>query len=399
MSNEAVVLSIMLGMVGKGRSEADAWRELLDQGNRGGRFLQQLHQRNPGRSRRWMTRQYQLRQKFAAAHPATDGQHTSYALVRYAELVQQGNGFAPGMAGVTDRSVLSFLTERAMVHMHPLVRASHRTISEETDVNLTTVGPSLARLVKHGWLEIQEASSGFEPSTYRLLIRDTIRTGDSVPYGVERCCVRTVSLSHHLFGPAGVGREAAETYSLLPVARRRAGSGTLMATNRCVPPEFKDRQALMTAARLLAAAPDDGMSVKELQKAHPGTPHLKTIRRRLKTLERAGLAYCDEECQWWRYVTDVDGVAEYLHVPDTRWEKHARYLRERLAYWDYLLTEAPPGKRPTGLVRYPEGADVVYAIVDDDGCLREVERRAMSSGELIERNDYEEDADEPTGTA
>ncbi len=101
-----------MAMVNKGWPEVDAWVELLDQGNRGGRFLQRMHMRNKGRARKWLERQYALQADFVAANPSGDAQHTCYELVNYAAVVNSGLGFSSGAAGVTERAVLKALTDR-----------------------------------------------------------------------------------------------------------------------------------------------------------------------------------------------------------------------------------------------------------------------------------------------
>ena len=112
MTEENIARSLLMAMVNKGWPEVDAWVELLDQGNRGGRFLQRMHMRNKGRARKWLERQYALQADFVAANPSGDAQHTCYELVNYAAVVNSGLGFSSGAAGVTERAVLKALTDR-----------------------------------------------------------------------------------------------------------------------------------------------------------------------------------------------------------------------------------------------------------------------------------------------
>jgi len=95
---------------------------------------------------------------------------------------------------------------------------------------------------------------------------------------------------HHLFGPEGVGRGAAETHALLPVLRRDLRRGSLIMNNRCMPKAFKHTEALPRAARLLGPVPRQGSTLADLHSAHPGQVNLRTARRRLHDLSRASLS-------------------------------------------------------------------------------------------------------------
>jgi len=397
MTEENIARSLLMAMVNKGWPEVDAWVELLDQGNRGGRFLQRMHMRNKGRTRKWLERQYALQAHFVAANPSGDAQHTCYELVNYAAVVNSGLGCSSGAAGVTERAVLKALTDRALALMHPLVRVSVRTLSQECDISLPTVSEALKRLTRHGWIELQASGVGMQPATYRLLTRDKTCTEDSVLPGGDGNPVQVVSQApHHLFGPKGVGRGAAETHALLPVLRRDLRRGSLIMSNRCVPKAFKHTEALLRAARLLGPVPRQGSTLADLHSAHPGNVNLRTVRRRLHDLCRAGLAFRDADGLWWRYLTDVDGLAQYLRIPDTRWEKEARYTRERLNYWDHLLSPEGSRNRPRDLVRLVEGTEFVYGVVDSNGCVKELDRRVMTEAEAA---DHRELRDEASGSA
>lgn len=399
LSAEAVLLSVLAGMANKGWTEEDAWLDLLDQGNRGGRFLQTMHMRNKTRARSWLARQYAHAVDFVTRNPFGDGAHNCYELVQYEQRTRMGAGYSQGAAGVTERAVLRVLVDKALVRMHPLVRMSLRAVSVEADVSLPAVSAALARLTKLRWIELYKAATAEQASTYRLLTRDRSCTGDSVPYGGEGTPVQVMSPPlHQVFGPKGVGRGAAETYQLLPVERRPLPHGYLARRNRCIPLQYKgpaNVQASVMECR--KALSDDGLSVADLTALHPGSLTAKTVRRRLNDLLRVGLAYVDSQGRWWRYASDLDGLAEYLQIPDTRWEKKARYERERHNYWDYLISEEGRGKRPSDLVRVIDGSDFVYGYVDREGCLHELGRRCMTPAEVREVSEGECDAD--IGTA
>ncbi len=163
-------------------------------------------------------------------------------------------------------------------------------------------------------------------------------------------------------------------------------------SNRCVPKAFKHKEALLRAARLLGPVPRQGITLADLHSAHPGHVNLKTVRRRLHELSRAGLAFRDADGLWWRYLTDVDGLAQYLRIPDTRWEKEARYTRERLHYWDHLLSPQGSRNRPRDLVRLVEGTEFVYGVRDSNGCLYELDRRVMTEAEAAVHRELRDEA-------
>jgi len=117
-----------------------------------------------------------------------------------------------------------------------------------------------------------------------------------------------------------------------------------------------------------------------------------TTSRRLHDLSRAGLAFRDADGLWWRYLTDVDGLAQYLRIPDTRWEKEARYTRERLNYWDHLLSPEGSRNRPRDLVRLVEGTEFVYGVVDSNGCVKELDRRVMTEAEAAVHRELRDEA-------
>ncbi len=85
------------------------------------------------------------------------------------------------------------------------------------------------------------------------------------------------------------------------------------------------------------------------------------MRRRLHDLSRAGLACRDADGLWWRYLTDVDGLAQYLRTR-THSARGKRVTRERLNYWDHLLSPEGSRFRPRDLVRLVEGTEFVYEV-------------------------------------
>jgi len=81
-----------------------------------------------------------------------------------------------------------------------------------------------------------------------------------------------------------------------------------------------------------------------------------------------------------------------VRIPDTRWEKEARYTRERFNYWDHLLSPEGSRYRPRDLVRLVEGTEFVYGVVDSNGRVNELDRRVMTEAEAAVHRELRDEA-------
>ncbi len=245
LSPERVTLSVLAGMVNSELSEEDGYTLLTDPAHVGGRFLQRMHARNPGRARAWFHRQWGEARRWVAEHPAHDPLQDSYELTRVRAALEEGEGFSCGQAGVTERAVLRYLLDRGLKYSSVIVRASLRQISESTCAHLATVHRTVARLVQAGWIEVYEVAKGYRATSYRIRRPDAVRSRTEVPLfmGGKGTPVRDLpGAVHPLFAGQGLGRGVQETFAHLPLHAQRAKRAkglVLVAVDRRLPAEVK----------------------------------------------------------------------------------------------------------------------------------------------------------------
>lgn len=270
---------------------------------------------------------------------------------RFFHALEQDDLFeTPGRALVTDRAVLRYLGTKAQANRSRLVRESQRQIAEDTDIQRWTVGRSLDRLQRAGWFT--RAKSGGRP---REIDRITLR----LPPGAATAPTKNPSTAgsavgvvtarpvHRLFGPAGVGLGAMDTFMALPEWRQATYPGVLV---RVTPGTVASSTLLRHPDRgsrpMPPPQPGRGIPVAEVVR-RTGKSR-STVRDHLGKLQNRGMVFKDGQGLWWRYRFDADQLADTYGIPRTAALKAAAHARERRArYLNRALLDKSKGKDPT----------------------------------------------------
>lgn len=371
MSDEQLALKILLGMANKGWPEEDAYSYLLDRAHAGGLFLQERHQRNAGRARNWLHRQYEQIWRWVAQRPAHDPLGNSMHLAELQSRIEDRSLFTPGQAGVSERAVMRALVDKGLQHSSVIVRASTRQLAEVADVNQPTVVAVLRRLTTLKWIELHQPATALQGNAYRLLqgpVAGSFISESTLPKGgKDTPDTKLPAQAHPLFGAKGLGAGVAETFAHLPelTLRRIPGGERLVRVDRQSPVEVKGWPPPPEPRPLAPAPSGPGLTPAEL--AATTGASVETVRRHLRRLAQAGMAFRTADGSWYRYHFHASALAQHLAVPDTVAIKQERHDLDRTLFLDFLCTSRGGAMFQMPLFTVVQDTDVYYVKADGSG--------------------------------
>ena len=253
--------------------------------------------------------------------------------------------FTCGAAGLTERRVMGYLIESARLGRSVVVAESQRQIAEAIDQRQATVGRTLKRLERLGWLRPLVVIDRLAPTPLLLLLPEVCSVVstqvpavhiDPLPTAGTWVDTNTHNDVHRLFGSQGLGPGPSETFSSLPEHRILVTRGYLAQ----VMPGSQSSPLLTNpwqGKRQIPHDPGDGgRTVLEL--AYATGKNRSTVAKHLKKLHDRGLAFSVQEHghppRWWRYRFDPDWVADRNQIPHTGDIKAAKHAEDRIAFLD-----------------------------------------------------------------
>jgi len=194
MCSEAA-LSIMMSMVNRGWSYAEAQATFFDTENRisdwiyfrpnGGR------RRTPRAQNDHFERIWKKATNRVAENPpiVNEGEaRQEIGMIR----AQAPFGKFDGRSGVTDRLVLEAIFVRATELGRIVLRLSSRMLAEKTGVHYTTAAKSIQRLISRGWLKLAYKPGELEAPYYRIILPTALQ---DAPRGHTVLKTQTTSIS------------------------------------------------------------------------------------------------------------------------------------------------------------------------------------------------------------
>jgi hypothetical protein len=278
-------------------------------------------------------------------HPACD-----CLLVRLRRAAQDPALFSRGIAGVTERRVITYLLEAARLKHSLLVRESQRQIAEAIDRRAATVNTVLSRLEGLGWIRRLAGVDLCAPAPILVLLPNLQKDSSNIeaavppPLLLAGPLVVTPAHSpvHRLFGPAGLGGGAEETFAALPEYRvklRRRSLVRILPGAPATPGLLNPWQGTRPISRPATSGAPTIQDLSEASGKHPST-----IRRQLKKMLEWRLVFEEtrpgQPSRWWRLRFDPEWVADGHQIPHTSDIKAFTHARERRPHLDALIRAA-----------------------------------------------------------
>lgn len=290
-SNSEVQGALLLSMAQHGWTVAEAWEEMIDPTNFGGRKVQRKL-RTKGRTRtfRWFTQDWNRIERFALEGSTSYRDAKSFAMV-IAEIEASIDGHPEqwkGVAGTTDRIVMAVLVDIAKKARSLSFSASVRRVAESASVTKDSVCRSIKRLAEAGlFLSIDAPSQGTKAAVLRLMMPDTPSTEVNVQHRVSQVLTEISDL----FSRKGLGLGAAKVYAYLAVDSDMTLDDLVEATGACVATVRKHLRSL-ALHNLITTVGDCyrrvEATVKELDAMarQLGVPAVRAMRRLLHEQQR-----------------------------------------------------------------------------------------------------------------
>jgi hypothetical protein len=268
---------------------------LLDPKNLGGAYLQELRaEKGDRQARRSVGKALKRAREFVEARPAVGDRADARDLLSGLLHAADAQPW-PGTTGTTDRVVFGALVAIALDAGSVTFSASVRQIAERSGRACRTVMAALARHIEAGRIRRTTTGRGPKASGWALTTGTRATKPTSPATGADRVATGAVLL-------AGLAR--CDAFS-------RGGLGA-------------------SGARVLAALKANG-GVTTGQAAAALGLHASTVRRRLRDLQRVGLARSVAGL-WLAVEEDLDRVAEDVGRTGTAQRRRNGHARQRIAY-------------------------------------------------------------------